>query len=253
MATTQHYLWAGGHFVLLVSSFRYLLAWAFFRGPSSWWYKTSFFGALLSYAIVCQKSLGTPQPNGAWIKRALTDENVQYLLLAFFWWTSKPIAFSLLPFAIFSLFHALTFTRTTLMPQILASGPPTSAGGAPTPHPLAKRLQLWVKANYDTAMKAVAFIELLIMARVLLGAITFRNSLLTPIFYAHFLRQRYYQSAFTRNALTLVNQRIEGYVRQPGTPPVAVQIWDTFKMLLTRWAGSSVAPQQPAAAGARAQ
>lgn len=108
-------------------------------------------------------------------------------------------------------------------------------------------------ANYDTAMKAVAFIELLIMARVLLGALTFRNSLLTPIFYAHFIRQRYYQSAFTRNAVTLVNQRIEGYVRQPGTPPVAVQIWDTFKMLLTRWGGSSMVPQQPAAAGARAQ
>jgi len=252
MATTQHYLWAGGHFILLASSFRYLLAWALFRGPSPWWYKTSFFGALLSYFIVCHKSLGTPQPNTAWIKRALIDENVQYLLLAFFWWTSKPIAFALFPYAIFSLFHALTFMRTTLMPQFLPSGPPASAGGSPAPHPLAKKLQLWVKANYDTAMKAVAFIELLIMARVLLGAITFRNSLLTPIFYAHFLRQRYYQSAFTRNAITLVNQRIEGYVRQPGTPPLAVQVWDTLKMLLSRWAGSTLAPQQPAAA-ARAQ
>ena len=99
-------------------------------------------------------------------------------------------------------------------------------------------------------MKAVAFIELLIMARVLLGALTFRNSLLTPIFYAHFLRQRFYQSAFTRNAVSVFNARIEGYVRQPGTPPVAVQIWDTFKMILTRWVGSTIVPQQP---GARAQ
>lgn len=103
-------------------------------------------------------------------------------------------------------------------------------------------------------MKAVAFIELLIMARVFLGAVTFRNSLLTPIFYAHFLRQRYYQSAFTRNAVGFVNTRVEGYVRKPGTPPVAVQVWDTFKMVLGRWAGSTIAPQQPAAAGAaRAQ
>ena len=106
-------------------------------------------------------------------------------------------------------------------------------------------------ANYDTAMKAVAFLELLIMVRVLLGAITFRNSLITPLFYAHFLRQRYYQSAFTRNAVNVVNQRVEGYVRQPGTPPVAAQVWDTFKMVLSRWAGSTLAPQ--AAAGARAQ
>lgn len=99
-------------------------------------------------------------------------------------------------------------------------------------------------------MKAVAFIELLIMARVLLGAITFRNSLLTPLFYAHFLRQRFYQSAFTRNAVNVVNARVEGYVRQPGTPPIAVQIWDTFKTVLARWAGSTIAPQPE---GARAQ
>lgn len=107
-------------------------------------------------------------------------------------------------------------------------------------------------ANYDTAMKAVAFLELTIMARVFLGGIVFYNSLLTPIFYAHFLRQRYYQSAFTRNAVTLVNERVEGYIRKPGTPPVAVQVWDTFKMLLSRWAGTTIAPQQPGA-GARAQ
>ena len=100
-------------------------------------------------------------------------------------------------------------------------------------------------------MRAVAFIELLIMVRVLLGAVTFRNSLLTPLLYAHFLRQRYYQSNFTRQAITLVNARVEGYVRKPGTPPMAVQVWDTFKMLLARWGGATLAPQQPA--GARAQ
>jgi transmembrane protein 33 len=133
---------------------------------------------------------------------------------------------------------------------------------------MAKKLQVWVKgqslcscfythahralANYDTAMKAVAFIELLIMVRVLLGAITFRNSLLTPIFYAHFLRQRYYQSNFTRQAVNYVNTRVEGFVRQPGANPMVIQVWDTFKGLLVRWGGSTLAPQQPAA-GARAQ
>ncbi|KAI0343920.1 hypothetical protein BDW22DRAFT_1427588 [Trametopsis cervina] len=252
MATTQHYLWAGGHFILLVSSIKYLLAWALFRAPSAWWYKTSFLGALISYAIVCYKSLGIPQPSPAWFKRALLDENVQYTLLAVFWWTSKPIAVTLLPYAIFSLFHALSFTRSTLMPQFLPPGPPATAGGPPTPHPLAKRLQLWVKANYDTAMKAVAFIELLIMARVLFGAILFRNSILSPIFYAHFLRQRYYQSVFTRNAVQYVNARVEGYVRSPSAHPVAVQVWDKVKFGLDKWAGGTLAPQ-PAAARAQAQ
>ncbi|THH26658.1 hypothetical protein EUX98_g7535 [Antrodiella citrinella] len=215
----------------------------------------SFTGALMSYAIVCQKSLGTPQPNLAWARKAITDENVQYFIVAIFWWSSKPIAIALLPYAIFSLFHALTFARTTLMPQFLPPGPPATAGGQPTPHPFAKRLQVWVKSNYDSAMKIVAFIELAIMFRVLLGALTLQNSLISPIIYAHFLRQRYYQSLFTRTAISVVHGYVDGYVRKPGTPPVAVTIWDKFTMILSRWAGSTLVPQQPAAAaaGARAQ
>ena len=71
----QHYLWASGHFLLLLSSLRYLLAWATLKSVSAWWYKgpfpsphglvktldipfcrvtASFTGALISYAIVCQ-------------------------------------------------------------------------------------------------------------------------------------------------------------------------------------------------------
>ncbi|KAI0271541.1 hypothetical protein BC834DRAFT_1039012 [Gloeopeniophorella convolvens] len=219
MATTQHYIWAGGHFVLLVSSLRYIIAWITFKGASLWWYKASYIGALISYLIVCHKSLGTLQPNAAWFKRAIADENIQYLILAFFWVTSRPVALSLLPYAIFSLFHALTFTRTTLMPQFLPPGPPATAGGAPTPHPVAKKLQLWVKSNYDPAMKVVAYTEVFILARVIVGALLFRNSFFTPIIYAHFIRMRYFQSAFTREAIIKVTAKIDGYANRPDLPP----------------------------------
>ncbi|KAH7921953.1 hypothetical protein BV22DRAFT_690356 [Leucogyrophana mollusca] len=254
MATSQHYLWAGGHFILLTAALRYFIAWVTFKTISTWWYKASFFGALLSYAIVCHKSLGTPQPTLEFVRRALLDENVQYFLLAFFWWTSKPVAIALLPYTIFSLFHALTFTRTTLMPQFLPPAAPAAAGGPPQPHPLAKRLQGWVKANYDPAMRLVAFTELLIFVRVLLGAVTFRNSLLSPLVYGHFLRQRYYQSAFTRDAIALADARISGLVNRPGNPPMLINVWAKARELTGRWAGGTIAPQQPAggaAAGAR--
>ncbi|KAF8807209.1 hypothetical protein BYT27DRAFT_7189295 [Phlegmacium glaucopus] len=242
MATTQHYLWASGHFLLLLSSLRYILAWATLKSVSAWWYKASFTGALISYAIVCQKTLGNPQPNIAYLRRAILDENVQYFLLAFFWWSSKPVTITLLPYMIFSLFHALTFTRTTLMSQFLQPAPPATAGGPPQPPPLAKKLHAWVKANYDTAMRFVAFVELVIFVRVLLGAVTFQNSLLSPIIFAHFLRQRYYQSAFSRDAIAKVSARIENFVRRPGNPPVVVSVWEKGQILVQRWAGVVLTP-----------
>ena len=135
-----------------------------------------------------------------------------------------------------------------------------------------KKLQVWVKgmcqiipsyptklrpegraANYDTAMKAVAYTELLIMLRVLLGAVTFQNSLLSPVFYAHFLRARWYQSKFTQGAITQLNLRIEAYVRSPGAPPMLLQVYEKVQVGVSRWAGSVIAPQGAAAAGARRQ
>jgi len=238
MATTQHYLWAAGHFILLLSSLRYLGAWVMFRTPSPWWYKACYTGALISYAIVCQKSLGAPVPNATYIKKAILDENVQYFLLALFWWYSGPVAVTLVPFAIFSLFHALTFTRTTLMPQFLPPGPPTTAGGSPTPPPISKKLQVWVKSNYDTAMKVVAYSELFIMLRVTVGVLLRQNSLLAPVIYAFFLRQRYFQTAFTRNAIADVHGRIKAYVTKPGAPPMLAQVYDRFTLIVSHFVGS---------------
>ena len=54
---------------------------------------------------------------------------------------------ALLPYTIFSLFHALTFMRTTIIPQFLPPGPPATAGGPPQAHPVAKKLQVWVKCE----------------------------------------------------------------------------------------------------------
>ena len=56
------------------------------------------------------KSLGTPQLNKAYVQRALMDENVQYLLLALYWYLQKPIYITLIPFATFSLFHTRKHT-----------------------------------------------------------------------------------------------------------------------------------------------
>lgn len=99
-------------------------------------------------------------------------------------------------------------------------------------------------------MKVVAYTELLIFARTFLGAITFQSSIIAPIVYAHFLRQRYYQSTFTRDAVATADGRINEFSRREGIPPVVAQVWDRARGLIARWGGSTLTQQPANPAGA---
>lgn len=105
---------------------------------------------------------------------------------------------SIIPFATFSLFHSLTFLRTNILPKFIPSvstlitfssrqlmtsrrPPPQAQPGQPAPQrpppamleKLSRAIHLWVKGNYDTAMRFVAYAEMAILARSVLGAITY--------------------------------------------------------------------------------
>ncbi|KAG8851312.1 hypothetical protein FRB96_009377 [Tulasnella sp. 330] len=256
-----HYAWAGGHFLLLAASLRYLLAWITFKSVAyAFWYKLAFSGALASYAIVVYKSLGTPQPNMAYLRKATADENFQYFVLALYWFFSKPMALALVPYATFSLFHVLTFTRTNLIPRVLPATPAAGQSDRTAQHPIAKTLHAWVKANYDPAMRSVAWAELLILARVILGAVIgiipylnrlpIRNSLLAPLLFAHFLRLRYFHSAFTRQVIQSSDAIITKNASAPGTNPSIKKAIDVGRTLIVRWCSTSMVPQANGAAGA---
>jgi transmembrane protein 33 len=101
-------------------------------------------------------------------------------------------------------------------------------------------------------MRVVAYLELIIMARVIIGTITLQNALVSPLVYGHFLRQRYYQSAFTREAVKATNTWIDRRVRKEGNPPMLVAVWDKIQMLIERWTGGVLTTNQQAGAGAGA-
>lgn len=106
-------------------------------------------------------------------------------------------------------------------------------------------------ANYDAAMRVVAYTELVIFVRVLIGALTFQNALLSPLIYGHFLRQRYYQSAFTREAFATTTKAIDNFVRKPGNPPLLVQVWEKVQMVTERWVASNLTANPPAGGAPR--
>jgi hypothetical protein len=101
-------------------------------------------------------------------------------------------------------------------------------------------------------MKVVAYTEIFILARVIIGALMLRNSFITPIFYAHFVRMRFFQSVFTREAIVSVTGKIDEYANRPDVPPAVRQGWGTLQGLVGRWTGATLnapAGQAPPAPG----
>ncbi|SPO48409.1 related to POM33 - transmembrane nucleoporin involved in nuclear pore complex distribution [Moesziomyces antarcticus] len=248
-ASTPHLIWAAGHFLCFFAGLRYLAGTVMFAtksGGLSRWYTATYLGAILSYCVVVYKSFGVPQLNKPYIQRALMDENVQYLFLAVYWFMSKPIFITILPFVTFSLFHVLTFVRTTVLPAVFPSPPPaqgTAQGQQGQQSKVAKMVQGWVKANYDPAMRFVAYAEVAIFARVLFGALLWRNSLMAPLFYAHFLRLRFYMSSFTRAAFQHVGAVLDGYTQHQSCPPGVRKVYLTVTDLVARYASSVLSVQ----------
>jgi len=200
-----------------------------------------------------KKSLGIPT-GASWVRRALADENFQYFILCVFWLISKPVGIALIPFWTFSTFHVATFTRTTLVPKFFPPTPNPS-GGPSQPSPIAKTIQSFVKKYYDPSMKLVAYVELAIFARVFFGLLFWRNSLLMPIIYGMFLRARYFQSPFTRQAFATLDYFILQGLNHPtvhGSLPQAKGWYDMLKVYLGKAVGTVLVPNEPAAAPAAA-
>ncbi|GAA5872564.1 hypothetical protein JCM8547_006944 [Rhodosporidiobolus lusitaniae] len=257
MAKTSimHNAWAAGHAAVLLGSLSCFLGLLTFTTKTKS-YSLAYAGAIVSWGIVVYKSLGTPQPSKAYIQRALLDENVQYLLLAVYWFLQKPIIVTLIPFATFSLFHTLTFLRTSVLPKAPSAPSGKNAPSSQVPlgpgAKLSKAIQVWVKANYEKAMLFVAFVEVgVVFGRLLLGGITFQNSLLSPLFFAHFLRLRFYLSPPTRQAFGVFNAQLDKHVVLNQKVPEGVR--KGVKMareLIARYSESIISVSQPGAAGA---
>lgn len=151
--------------------------------------------------------------------------------MALIWLYSKPIFYALLPFAVYSTFHFLTYLRTNLLPTILPPPPSSvaSPGGAKPQSALSEFIAKFVKNNYDYSMHLVANLELFLWARIFCGAIIFRNSWILLAIYTVFLRTRYSQSPFVRDALKGIEVRGNALTADNNIPDGVKSAWNTMK------------------------
>lgn len=249
LAQTLQFAWFAGHVTLLLSVFRYTLSYVTFRSYSPWArlsYRLAFVAAAVTYGIVVYKqhfARGRLQGNVPSIIQKLgADENVQYLGMALIWLYSRQISLALLPFTVYSVFHVATYTRNNLIPtfyptpqQQAGGASPRTASGSPKQHPLAEQIGRFIKTYYDASMGLVAVLEMFLLFRLVLTALTFSNgAMLLLVIYSAFFRARYAQSAFVQKAVHRAAARVDAYVSHQSTPPTVRQGWATFKGIVRR-------------------
>ena len=161
--------------------------------------------------------------------------NTNPIVMALIWLFSRQIPLALLPFAVYSVFHVLTYTRSNLLPVLQPPAQPASPGQKPPPSAVSESIGKFVKGYYDTSMTLVAVLEILLFFRILGSVLILqKGAFLLLGFYTVFLRARYAQSSFVQQVVAQAGSRIDVYAADQRTPPVVRSVWEQVKGLLQR-------------------
>ncbi|KAJ5099329.1 hypothetical protein N7532_006330 [Penicillium argentinense] len=247
LAQTLQFAWFVGHLTLLLAVFRYLFSFITFNYYSSTAivvYRLAFISAAVTYGIVVYKGHFARGVQGSVpqiITKLISDENVQYLGMALVWLYSRQLILALLPFSVYSVFHVATYSRMYLIPTLY---PTPAAAGSASPgspnskppnkqNPIAETIGRFIKQYYDASMGIVATLEIALLARLVLSALTFsKGSWVLLLVYLGFFRARYAQSSFVQQAVRSLTARADASLSHQSTPPQLRQGWETFKNIV---------------------
>jgi len=240
LAKTLQFAWFVGHVSMLFFTARYVLYYITMKTASRWAgfsYRVAFLSAIVTYGIVVYKSYRARVRQGKATTPVamLSEENVQYLLMAAVWSYSKQYPLALLPFVVYSIFHVATYVRGSILPAIY---PPTASPNAAGPKSkptgkVADAIGNFIKEYYDASMSAVAFLELFLWFRLLGSAILFaKGSWVLLVVYTAFLRTRFAQSKFVQGMVANLSARGDATFGKKDTNPQLRSAWDTLKASL---------------------
>ncbi|KAI0830991.1 hypothetical protein F5Y06DRAFT_281665 [Hypoxylon sp. FL0890] len=238
LVKTLQFAWFSGHLVLLLCIFRYFFSFITFNTSSlmaRFTYRTAFFSAALTYGIVVYKTWRARQKVGTkntGLVGLLSDENVQYLIMALVWLMAPQYSLAMLPYGIYSVFHVATYTRNNVIPTIQPNKTPAGAspGTKPAANHIAEAIGNFVKQYYDMSMSIVSTLEITLWVRLFLSAIFFQRwSWVLLGIYTIFLRTRFAQSSHVQDSFNLLEARFDNLVGAQGTPPAARTVWEVVK------------------------
>ncbi|PVU87039.1 hypothetical protein BB560_006563 [Smittium megazygosporum] len=262
LAKTAQFSWWIGHLTTMLFGLLYLLSIFKSNSRSQRYYYLSLLGTLASYGISVYKTYGPIQLNLPFLQRLIIDENVQYISLAFFMYFNKPIFVAIIPFLVFSVFHAVGYIRLTIIPTLYPNVPAeiknASRPGAAGPSQLSfpARLSVFLTDSftnyYSIAFRIVSIWEVVVvMLWITVGALFLRVSIFAPIFYVQFMRIRYTSSLPVRTAFSNVRSFLDEKILSPNAysfiTPTIVNYYTKFRDYLVKVGDSLVrqgVPQQ---------
>lgn len=150
--------------------------------------------------------------------------------MALVWLYSRQISLAILPFAVYSIFHVATYTRSNLLPTLQPQQASTNGSSTPAASGLSDTIGRFVKEYYDASMTLVAVLEIALFFRLLGSAITFqKGSWVLFVIYTVFFRVRHSQSSFMQNAISQLTARADAQLANQSTPPAVRNVWEQVK------------------------
>lgn len=150
--------------------------------------------------------------------------------MALVWLISRRISLAVMPFAVYSIFHVATYTRSMLLPAIHGQSQAAGQGAKTQTSGLSETIGRFVKEYYDSSMTLVAVLEIFLLFRLVFSAVTFtKGSWILLGVYTVFFRVRHSQSTFMQSAVTQLTARADGALANQSTPPAVRGIWEQVK------------------------
>lgn len=155
--------------------------------------------------------------------------------MALVWLFSRQITLALAPFTVYSLFHVATYTRSNLLPAIQPQGQAAKQASG-----LGETIGAFVKQYYDSSMTLVATLEIVLLFRLVGGAIIFqKGSWILLGIYSIFFRFRHAQSSFMQSAISQLTARADSALANQSTPPAVRGVWEQAKQAVRQVADAT--------------
>ncbi|KAI8349674.1 hypothetical protein BD560DRAFT_235844 [Blakeslea trispora] len=206
----QFYWWLGHISVLLNGLVYFSSILSFYTRPL--FYKYAFISVLLSYSIVLYHVISINKPG---FKAFLSDPNLHYFIMAFYWFSCAPITVALIPFFLNSIVHSIVYIQPTLPATVNHS------------------LHQWIQGNYRWIKQWIVYTEvILIPAYLVLQLILWRVSVLSLIVYIYFLQSRYTQSTDVQVIVHQTVRYLDNRLLNKQQPVFVVNLYSTIKQLI---------------------